>query len=142
MTELVAPLTGSCLCGAVGFTVSGPLTGARYCHCRRCQHRTGTAFSVSGLTDAGSFAISTGAEHVTSYAPEDGGWVKSFCERCGSHLYTSDPADSGSIAVRFGALDQDPGIRPSLHQFVDYAAPWDAIPDDGLPRHPERAPWG
>ena len=36
-----------------------------------------------------------------------------------------------------GAFDGDPGIRPSVRQFVAYAAPWEAIPDDGLPRHPE-----
>ena len=42
--------------------------------------------------------------------------------------------------VRLGALDGDPGIRPSIQQFVDYAAPWEPMPDDGLPRHPERAP--
>jgi hypothetical protein len=27
-----------------------------------------------------------------------------------------------------------------LHQFVDYAAPWEPIPADGLPRFPERRP--
>jgi hypothetical protein len=43
--------------------------------------------------------------------------------------------------VRMGALDQDPGIRPSVHQFTDYAAPWEPIPDDGLPRFPERMDW-
>lgn len=36
-----------------------------------------------------------------------------------------------------GAFDADPGIRPSVHQFVAYAAAWEPIPDDGLPRHPE-----
>jgi len=29
-----------------------------------------------------------------------------------------------------------PGIRPSVRQFVSSAAPWESIPDDGLPRHP------
>jgi hypothetical protein len=32
---------------------------------------------------------------------------------------------------------QDPGIRPQVRQFVAYAAAWEPIPDDGLPRHPE-----
>ena len=27
-----------------------------------------------------------------------------------------------------------------LYGFVDYAAAWDPIPDDGLPRYPERKP--
>lgn len=36
--------------------------------------------------------------------------------------------------LRMGSMDEDPGIRPGAHQFTDYAAPWDPIPDDGLPR--------
>ena len=46
VTEL--PLTGSCLCGAVRFEIVEPLVGAGYCHCTRCQRRTGTAASVNG----------------------------------------------------------------------------------------------
>jgi hypothetical protein len=36
-----------------------------------------------------------------------------------------------------GAFDDDPGVRPGFHQFVAYAAPWEPIPDDGLPCYPE-----
>ncbi|HET8565515.1 MAG TPA: hypothetical protein VFL77_03480 [Solirubrobacterales bacterium] len=38
-----------------------------------------------------------------------------------------------------GAFDADPGICPSLRQFVAYAASWEPILGDGLPRHPESA---
>jgi hypothetical protein len=38
------------------------------------------------------------------------------------------------------AIDGDPGVRPMARQFVAYAAPWEPIPDDGLPRFDERAP--
>jgi hypothetical protein len=34
-----------------------------------------------------------------------------------------------------GTFDLDPGIRPSVRAFVDDAAAWERIPDDGLPRH-------
>ena len=44
-----------------------------------------------------------------------------------------------TIGVRLGAFDSDPGIRPSYHQFVGYAAPWEELADDGLPRYPERS---
>ena len=37
------PLTGGCNCGAVRFEVTAPLVGASYCHCKRCQRRSGTA---------------------------------------------------------------------------------------------------
>jgi hypothetical protein len=45
------------------------------------------------------------------------------------------PAHAEPIGIRMGTFDDDPGIRPSVRQFVDSAAPWEAIPDDGLPRH-------
>jgi hypothetical protein len=42
--------------------------------------------------------------------------------------------------VRLGTLDDDPEIRPQYHIFVDSRAPWEGLPDDGLPRYPERRP--
>jgi hypothetical protein len=41
-----AVLTGGCLCGGVRFEVTEPPVTASYCHCTRCQKRTGTAASV------------------------------------------------------------------------------------------------
>ena len=38
------------------------------------------------------------------------------------------------------AFDDDPGVRPTYRQFVDYAAEWEPIPEDGLARHRERVP--
>ena len=134
-------ITGGCMCGATRFEISAPLPGALYCHCKRCQRRTGTAFSVTAVTQPGSFAIVEGRESVGTYDPGDGGWLKSFCRECGSQLYTTHADNPDLIAVRMGALDEDPGIRPGAHQFVAYAAPWHAIPDDGLPRFPERMQW-
>jgi hypothetical protein len=129
------------MCGAVRFEVSAPLLGAAYCHCKRCQQRTGTAFSISGLTEPGSFALTSGDSDVRTYRPDDDGWLKSFCSICGSQLFTTHPENPQLIAVRVGALDQDPGVRPTVHQFVAYAPPWEPIPDDGLPRFPERLTW-
>ena len=44
------------------------------------------------------------------------------------------------MAIRLGAFDGDPGVRPSWRAFVAYAAPWEAIPDDGLARFAEAKP--
>jgi len=38
------------------------------------------------------------------------------------------------------AFDSDPGVRPQWRAFVEYAAAWEPIPDDGLPRFPESRP--
>jgi hypothetical protein len=55
---------------------------------------------------------------------------------CGSALFGSNPARPEPIGIRMGSFDEDPGVRPSVRQFVAYAAPWEPIPDDGLPRFP------
>ena len=132
------PLTGGCGCGAVRFEVAAPLTAALYCHCTRCQRRTGTAAGATGRVEQGSVTLVSGEEHVREWRPE-GGMPKAFCVLCGSAVFTRTP-DGVILGVRMGALDADPGVRPSLRQWVSSAAPWEPIPDDGLPRYPERAP--
>ena len=133
------PLTGGCLCGAVRFEVDQPLMEAEYCHCTRCQRRTGTAASVTALAAPGSVRVVSGADRVHSWDPGDG-WPKLFCLDCGAALFCRNPSDSEQLGVRLGAFDDDPGIRPSFRQFVAYAAQWEALPDDGLPRYPGRKP--
>jgi hypothetical protein len=137
VTEL--PLTGGCLCGGVRFEVTEPLVSANYCHCTRCQRRTGTAAAVSARIAPGSLRVLSGEELLRAYEPDDG-FAKVFCSDCGSAMWARSPDDPDVIAVRMGAFDSDPGIRPDHRQFVAYAAPWEPIPDDGLPRYPERRP--
>ena len=136
---MTALLTGACLCGRVRFEISEPPVSAIYCHCTRCQRRTGTAASASARLPVGSLTIVAGQELVRSYEPDDG-FAKDFCGACGGALWSRDPDDPEAKSVRLGAIDGDPGIRPSARQFTDYAAAWEPIPDDGLPRFPERRP--
>jgi hypothetical protein len=135
------PLTGGCVCGGVRFEVTSPLVSASYCHCTRCQRRTGTAASAQARMAPGSLRITSGEELVRSYDPPDG-FSKLFCSVCGSALFSRHPTDRDVMSVRLGAFDADPGIRPSYRQFVAYAAAWEPIPDDGLPQYPESRPPG
>jgi hypothetical protein len=120
----------------VRYEVREPFVSANYCHCTRCQRRTGTGASANGRTAEGSFRIVKGEEFVKCWDPGGGGFPKCFCSNCGSALYSQSP-DGGQIAVRLGTVDSDPGIRPEKRQFTAYAAVWEPIPDDGLPRFPE-----
>jgi hypothetical protein len=132
------PLTGGCGCGAVRFEVWAPLVAANYCHCSRCQRRSGTGASANARPEPGSFRIVAGENRLRAWRPPNG-FEKWFCGDCGSALFSRSPHDVDQMAIRLGAFDGDPGIRPSLRQFTASAAAWEAIPDDGLPRHPESA---
>jgi hypothetical protein len=127
------------MCGAVRYEVGAPLQYAGYCHCKRCQRRTGGSAAISARVVPGSFTLEQGGDQIAYYRPE-AGFEKAFCASCGSALFSRNPDDHGEIFVRMGTFDGDPGVRPSYRQFVAYAAPWEPIPDDGLTRHPERRP--
>jgi hypothetical protein len=131
-------LTGGCLCGAVRFELTESPLAAGYCHCTRCQRRTGTAASAQARADGRAFRVLQGAQLIKAWRHPDGGFEKCFCSECGAHLFSRDPDDPDRMGIRLGAFDGDPGVRPAWRAFVAYAAPWEPIPDDGLERFPER----
>ena len=140
-SAVVSPtLTGGCNCGAVRFEITEPLFGARYCHCTRCQRRTGTAASAQARIDGRTFRLLRGSDLVKAWRHPDGGFEKCFCGECGAHLFSRNPDDPAEMSVRMGAFDGDPGVRPSWRAYVAYAVSWEPVPDDGLERFAEGRP--
>ena len=131
------PLTGGCNCGAVRYEVAEPLVRASYCHCKRCQRRSGAAASPQAHPAPGSFRIVAGEDKLRMWQPDDSDGEKWFCGECGSAMFGRNASHPESVGIRMGTFDKDPGIRPSVRQFVAYAAPWEPLPADGLPRFPE-----
>jgi hypothetical protein len=128
------------MCGAVRFEVTAEPESAGYCHCTRCQRRTGTAASAQARFGPGALRILAGEELVRDYEPGGGGWIKSFCSACGSALWSKNPDTREVGSIRLGILDPGHGIRPQWRTYVDYACEWEPLPDDGLERYPEAKP--
>ena len=132
-------IEGGCLCGAVRFALTSIPEAAGYCHCTRCQKRTGTAASPQARIDGTTFTLLDGAEQLRGWSPPGGGFEKCFCAECGSHLFSRNQ-DGSQMSIRMAAFDVDPGIAPSFRQYVSYAASWEPIPADGLERYAEGRP--
>lgn len=125
---------GSCLCGAVRFTVSTELKPPDACHCVQCRKFTGH-FSVS--TDVPRSAVEiSGAEAVTWFFSSER-VRRGFCSVCGSSLFFDPPAKDW-IGIHLGAFDDPTGTRTELHVFAAEKADYYQI-DDGLPRY-DRTP--
>jgi hypothetical protein len=139
MTTML-PISGGCLCGGVRFELTEIPQTAGYCHCTRCQRRTGTASSVQARIDGHTLRMLQGEDLLRVWRPPDKGAEKLFCGECGGHLFSRNPESHREMSVRFGAFDGDPGVRPSWRAFVAYAAPWEPIPADGLERFAEAKP--
>ena len=84
MSAVTGPsLTGRCLCGGVRFELTEPAPAAGYCHCSRCQRRTGTAVSARARIDGRTFRLLRGADRVTAWRHPDGGFESVFAVSAG-----------------------------------------------------------
>ena len=121
------------------FEATLPFRIAVHCHCSRCRKHSGTFGLTQARVPRDQFRLVRGAELIRVYTP-GGGKVKAFCSKCGSSLFGGDWPEGDEVSIRLGSFDDDPQIRPSAHVFVESAAPWFEVPEDGLPRHPEKLP--
>ncbi len=132
-------IRGSCLCGGVAFELTGAPIRVNHCHCSRCRKARGTANATNLLVAPGGLRFLRGEDLLTRYrVPEAQFFAHVFCRTCGSSMPNVDEA-RGIAIVPMGAFDDDPGVRPERHIFVDSKAPWDDVAD-GLPQFPGPPP--
>lgn len=120
---------GSCLCGAVRFTIRGPLGKVSFCHCSQCRKQTGLYYASTDV--ANDHVEVTGADNVTWYRSSDSA-ERGFCRICGSALFwRGDGADQVSILA--GAFDQPTELVVGSHIYCADKADFYEIVDN-LPR--------
>ncbi len=125
-------ITGSCLCGAVRYTVTGPLRPVIACHCAQCRKTSGHHVAA---TSAPRESVAIKGE-ITWYASSDTA-RRGFCGICGSNLFWDGPGTHLSIFA--GTLDGDPGVRLAGHIFCADKGAYYEI-EDGLPQAPQDDP--
>ena len=129
-------LRGRCACNAVAYEASDEFVNAYNCHCSNCRAMTGAAFLPVGRIERDKLTVTKGAEALLVEGDLDARY-EVRCSECYSLLFwTSGDACFG---VPYGALIDEPTLKPGCHQFVGSKAPWYEILDD-LPQHDERAP--
>lgn len=120
--------TGGCHCGAVRYTVTGPLRDVIYCHCTQCRRQTGHFVAATRVADD-ALEIN-GADELTWYAASSDA-KRGFCRHCGSLLFwKAEGSDMTSIMA--GSLDLPTGLTASHHIFAadkgDYYELADGLP--------------
>ena len=129
-------VSGGCLCGAIRFEVARFVGPFELCHCSRCRKASGSAFAAMIGVKAEDFSWISGRDQIQRYeAPvqkHPPGFRTAFCENCGSPMPGFEAADDW-FEIAAGILDDDPGLRPDRHIFVECGSAWFEILDD-LPR--------
>lgn len=121
---------GRCLCGAVSYTVTGPLRPIVYCHCTMCRRATGhlvaaTACAISRLK------IEC-LEHLRWYRSSAEA-QRGFCDVCGSNVFWK-PTRGSTISIMAGTLDMPAGLKAVAHIYVGNKGDYYDL-DDRLPQH-------
>lgn len=133
---------GSCLCGKVGFELSGALSAIELCHCDKCKKAYGAAFAATLYLRSEGFRWLRGESEVVRFdAPlEDSppAYRHSFCRRCGSPLPLVWP-ELPFVEVPVVALDDPVDVRPVYQMFACQRLPWIGEAH-GLPWHERAAP--
>ena len=125
-------IKGSCLCGGVEFQFEEAVGPFEICHCNRCRKLSGAqGMPALGVSSKG-FRFNQGQDLIQTYtAPilyQAPAYHAFFCKNCGSPL--PSPATSEDwLEVPAGLLDDDPGIHPDKHIFIEFVPAWDEIKD-------------
>jgi hypothetical protein len=105
--------TGSCLCGAVRFTLTGPLRDVFACHCSQCRKTSGHYWSATGV--ARKDLVLSNDEGLRWFDSSDHA-RRGFCQICGSSLFW-DMHSQDHISVAAGSLDGATGLTTDRHIF-------------------------
>jgi hypothetical protein len=129
-------ISGSCLCGAVRYEITGAPAFAGHCHCSICRKAHGAAFATWAIVEPERFQWTAGAGLVQEYesSPDR---KRCFCRTCGTPLAASHGGRISEVVL--ATIDGDPLVRPREHIFVASQARWYEIADD-LPQFPEWPP--
>ncbi|MCB1385788.1 MAG: GFA family protein [Nitratireductor sp.] len=121
--------TGSCLCGRVRLTISGPMRPVVACHCSQCRKQSGHYFAATSAPDD-TIAIE-GEDHVKWYRASDEA-RRGFCRECGSILFWKHEAED-KTSILAGCLDSPTGLKLGSHIYCADKGDYYEI-TDGLPQ--------
>ena len=132
----MATFSGSCICGAVRYEITGEPRAFFHCHCSRCRKSSGTGHASNVIVRPEKVTWHSGEELLNSWrVPEAERFRTVFCRRCGSPLPRVAP-DFRYATIPAGSLDGDPGVAPVAHIMFDSKTAW-SCPAGELPAWPE-----
>ena len=133
---MATSLTGSCLCGAIRYTVDVPVTELRACHCTHCQKSSGASGTVNAIIPSSAFKITQGTpKRFDSRADSGRTLYRYFCGDCGSPMYSQRATAPERVVVRAGSFDDSSGMKITGNIWTASARPW-AFIDPATTQHP------
>lgn len=120
------PVTGSCLCGGVKFSVAAFTRPVVACHCSQCRKTAGHYVAATKANNSDLTIVSD--ETLTWYRSSEEA-ERGFCNRCGGNLFWR-PVGGTTTSIMAGPLDAPTGLKLAYHIFAEDAGDYYEIGDD------------
>lgn len=119
---------GSCLCGAVSFTVNGFSDKAAHCHCSMCRKFHGAAYAT--LVTVSGLKWLSGEDCLKDFVASNG-TVRTFCRECGSSIgFRVKGCALTEVELAIATFDQDIPVKVDAHIYTHYKSNWCELQDD------------
>lgn len=128
-----APFSGGCACGNIRHTCTAAPIAMLNCHCQDCQISSGAPFASGIIVTLASTQVEGTPSTYTVTATTGGKTVRSFCDTCGTPLFTRGETTPNFMSIRFSTLDDSTMFKPMLDIFVSRAQPWTCL-DKNIPQ--------
>ncbi len=116
-------MQGSCLCGAVTFTLLVNPKHFYRCHCSLCRKQTGVGFNLATLVKVEDFQWGSGEKSTGSWL-KPSGYRTDFCTVCGSTV-PNILRGSPYVWIPLGLIDTPREMTCVADYCTDDAMPWD-----------------
>ena len=125
---------GSCLCGAVSFSVGSFSERAANCHCSMCRKFHGAAFGT--LVGVDGLIWNSGKELLKEFTASNGS-IRTFCSECGSGIgFRVKGAAFEEIELAIALFDDEIPVLVDAQIYTKYKANWCDLQSD-LSNFPE-----
>jgi hypothetical protein len=122
--------TGSCLCGAVSFTLRAAPIGTGQCHCKDCQRASGTGHMSIARFRREDVSLTGQTSSYASTADSGNINTRHFCTTCGSRLFGENSGHPGLVNIAVGCVDDNAWFAPDRIVYAKDRPRWDITATD------------
>lgn len=123
--------SGSCLCGAIAYEVTGEPVNMWNCHCDHCRKVTGAAYATNVFVKAEDMTITQGTPATYQNQADSGNTMtRYFCRDCGSPMFNESTGRAGIRVIRVGSIDGSGFVKPWADLFAPRALAFTTDEDD------------
>jgi len=133
-------ITGSCLCGAIRYSISQAPDKIVACHCTHCQKASGSGASYNVVVPSAAVSFTAGKPKLFSDTAASGNTLyRYFCGDCGSPIYSQRAKAPEVMVLKVGTLDAPTNLNVVMNLWTNSAPPW-LYRDPTIEHYPENRP--